>query len=117
MRKQVVFLVLGSLAVLAVGQPPSPSTGLLGFSAESAKTEQDWENRFRAIPDAARVHANMVHLAAHPHNVGSEYQRENAEWLVARYKEWGWDAHIERFDVLIPLRRSGFWNSSHPLSL
>ena len=102
MRKQVVFLVLASLAVLAVGQPPSPSRALLGFSAESAKTEQDWENRFRAIPDAARVHANMVHLAAHPHNVGSEYQRQNAEWLVAHYKEWGWDAHIERFDVLYP---------------
>ncbi len=44
----------------------------------------------------------MLHLAAHPHNVGSEYQRQNAEWLVARYKEWGWDAHIERFDVLYP---------------
>ena len=44
----------------------------------------------------------MLHLAAHPHNVGSEYQRQNAEWLVARYKEWGWEAHIERFDVLYP---------------
>jgi N-acetylated-alpha-linked acidic dipeptidase len=48
----------------------------------------------------------MVRLAAHPHNVGSRYQRENAEWLLARYKEWGWDAHIERFDVLYPTPRT-----------
>jgi N-acetylated-alpha-linked acidic dipeptidase len=44
----------------------------------------------------------MMRLAAHPHNVGSAYQRDNAEWLVAQYKKWGWDAHIEQFDVLYP---------------
>ncbi len=98
-KKSIVFLTI-SLAVLAVGQ--SNSAAILGFSPESAKQEYDWEARFRAIPDAKRVHANMLHLAAHPHNVGTDYQRQNAEWLVAQYKEWGWDAHIERFDVLYP---------------
>jgi len=83
-------------------QPPSASAPLLGFTPRSTVTEQDWEKRFRAIPDARRVHANMVQLSSHPHNVGSEAQRKNAEWLVARYKEWGWDAHIEQFDVLYP---------------
>jgi N-acetylated-alpha-linked acidic dipeptidase len=75
---------------------------MLGFTPQNAKQEADWEQRFRAIPDAKRVHANMMRLAAHPHNVGSAYQKENAEWIMARYKEWGWDAHIERFDVLYP---------------
>ncbi len=88
--------------LIAAGQQTPPASELRGFTPENAKAEQDWEQRFRKIPEANRVHANMVRLAAHPHNVGSEYQRENAEWLVARYKEWGWDAHIERFDVLYP---------------
>ena len=35
-------------------------------------------------------------------NVGSEYQRQDAEWLLAQYKKWGWDVHIERFEVLYP---------------
>ncbi|MEG9434730.1 M28 family peptidase [Edaphobacter sp. HDX4] len=48
----------------------------------------------------------MKVLAAHPHNVGSEAQRKNAEWLVANYKEWGWDAKIEQFDVLYPTPKS-----------
>ncbi len=87
---------------LAAAQTPTPTGPLLGFSSETAKVELDWEARFRAIPEAKRVHDNMLHLAAHPHHVGSDYQRQNAEWLVARYKEWGWDAHIERFDVLFP---------------
>jgi N-acetylated-alpha-linked acidic dipeptidase len=97
------LLISTSFILIAARQQTSPpASELRGFTLDSAKTEQDWEKRFRDIPDASRVHANMVHLAAHPHNVGSEYQRENAEWLVARYKEWGWDAHIERFDVLYP---------------
>ncbi len=100
---RIAFLLSASLVFAAwPQQSPVPSSNLLGFSAESSKTELDWEKRFLSIPDAARVHANMTHLAAHPHNVGSDYQKQNAEWLVERYKEWGWDAHIERFDVLYP---------------
>jgi N-acetylated-alpha-linked acidic dipeptidase len=102
LKNRTLFLAV-ALAALAAGQQTSPSAGeLLGFNTQSASLEHNWETRFRAIPDAKRVHENMLHLAAHPHNVGSDYQRQNAEWLVARYKEWGWDAHIERFDVLYP---------------
>ncbi len=75
---------------------------LPGYNDASAKTELDWERRFREIPEAKRAHENMLFLAAHPHNVGSEAQRKNAEWILAKYKEWGWDAHIEQFDVLYP---------------
>jgi N-acetylated-alpha-linked acidic dipeptidase len=102
LRHLRAFAVLSSLLVGASAQQ-QPATGpLIGFSPRSAKLEQDWEQRFRAIPDAKRVHANMKQLAAHPHNVGSADQKKNAEWMVARYKEWGWDAHIEQFDVLYP---------------
>jgi N-acetylated-alpha-linked acidic dipeptidase len=102
LRHLRAFAVLSSLLVGASAQQQPAAGPLIGFSPRSAKLEQDWEQRFRAIPDAKRVHANMKQLAAHPHNVGSADQRKNAEWMVARYKEWGWDAHIEQFDVLYP---------------
>jgi N-acetylated-alpha-linked acidic dipeptidase len=41
-------------------------------------------------------------LSAHPHHVGSGYDKENAEWILARFKEWGFEASIESFDVLFP---------------
>jgi N-acetylated-alpha-linked acidic dipeptidase len=44
----------------------------------------------------------MKHLSARPHHVGSPYDKENAEWILSRFKEWGWDAHIENFEVLFP---------------
>jgi N-acetylated-alpha-linked acidic dipeptidase len=34
--------------------------------------------------------------------VGSPYDKDNAEWILAHFKEWGLDAHIEQFDVLFP---------------
>ncbi len=79
---------------------------LPGYTAANSAKELELEKKFRAIPEAARAHENMKFLAAHPHNVGSEAQRKNAEWLVAKYKEWGWDAKIEQFDVLYPTPKS-----------
>ncbi len=40
--------------------------------------------------------------SAEPNHVGSPHDKKNAEWILAQYKKWGWDAHIETFDVLFP---------------
>jgi N-acetylated-alpha-linked acidic dipeptidase len=75
---------------------------LLGFSAESSRVERQWEEKFRAIPSPENLRAYMQHLSARPHNVGSPYDKENAEWIAAKFKEFGLDTHIEQFDVLYP---------------
>jgi N-acetylated-alpha-linked acidic dipeptidase len=82
-------------------QQPDDSS-LPGFTAVHAKVELDLEKRFQAIPDPQRMRASMELLSAHPHHVGSPYDKQNAEWILAQYKEWGWDAHIETFEVLFP---------------
>ena len=41
-------------------------------------------------------------LSARPHHLGSAYGKDNAEWILARFKEWGWNAEIERFDGVAP---------------
>jgi N-acetylated-alpha-linked acidic dipeptidase len=81
---------------------PADAPALAGFSAESARTERDLENQFRAIPDRANLRQYMQRLSAHPHHVGSPYDKDNAEWMLAKFKEWGWDAKIENYDVLFP---------------
>jgi N-acetylated-alpha-linked acidic dipeptidase len=62
----------------------------------------EWDTAFRALPAAANIRSYDERLSARPHHVGSAYGKENAEWMLARFKEWGWDAAIERFDVLFP---------------
>jgi N-acetylated-alpha-linked acidic dipeptidase len=75
---------------------------LLGYSAESSRTERQWEEKMRAIPSPENLRAYMEHLAARPHNVGTARDKENAEWIAAKFKEFGLDTHIEQFDVLYP---------------
>jgi N-acetylated-alpha-linked acidic dipeptidase len=97
----VLFFATLSLApfgahVVADDQP------LYGFSAESSRDERQWEEKFRAIPDPANLRSYMQRLSARPHNVGTAYDKDNAEWLASKFKEFGLDTHIEEFDVLYP---------------
>ena len=92
----------GVLAVPLVAAAPPPSADILGFTRASSQVERDWENKFRALPDPARMRSDMQLLSARPHHVGSPYDKENAEWILKQFKEAGWDAHIEQFDVLFP---------------
>ena len=90
-----------SLALLST--PSSQGGGdLRGFTAASATAEKDWETRFRAIPDPARLRAAMERLSLRPHHVGSPYGKANAEWLRDQFASYGWDAKIEEYRVLFP---------------
>jgi N-acetylated-alpha-linked acidic dipeptidase len=75
---------------------------LYGYSAESSRSERQWEEKLRAVPSPDNLRAYMEHLSAKPHHVGSPRDKENAEWIEAKFKEFGFDAHIESYDVLFP---------------
>src|SRR5271167_4661885 len=75
---------------------------LYGYSAESSRLERQWEEKMRAIPNPDNLREYMQRLSARPHNVGSPYDRDNAEWIAAKFKEFGFDTHIETFNVLFP---------------
>lgn len=64
--------------------------------------ENEWEERFRSIPQAERLKDYMRTLSAEPHHIGSAAGRRNAEWIRDQLKSWGVDAKIEEFDVLFP---------------
>src|SRR2546426_8732484 len=75
---------------------------LFGYSAESSRTERQWEEKLRAIPSPENLRPYMQRLSAQPHHVGSAYDKKNAEWIASKFKEFGLDTHIEQFDVLFP---------------
>ncbi|MGA8104316.1 MAG: M28 family metallopeptidase [Candidatus Acidiferrales bacterium] len=75
---------------------------LAGYSNESSRAERQWEEKFRAIPSPDRMRDAMQLLSAHPHNVGTAYDKQNAEWIAARLTEYGFPTQIETFEVLYP---------------
>lgn len=85
------------LAATAADDPP-----IRGFSAAASKVQRDWETQFRAIPSPDSARSYLTYLARQPHYVGTPGGKANAEWMRDRLISWGWDATIERFDVLFP---------------
>jgi N-acetylated-alpha-linked acidic dipeptidase len=68
----------------------------------NAQRSPAWDVTFRAIPEARNIGEYVRIMSARPHHLGSPYGRENAEWMLAKFKEWGWDTRIENYDVLFP---------------
>jgi N-acetylated-alpha-linked acidic dipeptidase len=97
-------LVLSFLQYGTAQQVPANATPktLIGYATDASATEEQWEQKFRAIPEPDQVRENMRRLSAFPHHVGSAYDKDNAEWMLAKFKAWGFDAQIENFDVLFP---------------
>jgi N-acetylated-alpha-linked acidic dipeptidase len=102
MRRIAAIFVVLLITLTVLSAAPADPDQLTGYTRENAQAERQWEKKFRAIPDPQRMRDNMQRLAARPHNVGSPYDKDNAEWLLATFKQWGLDAHIETFDVLFP---------------
>jgi N-acetylated-alpha-linked acidic dipeptidase len=73
-----------------------------GYTAQSSSPEHDWEKKFQDGIVRDNVRENVRRMSARPHHVGSPYDKDNAEWILSKFKEWGFDAHIETFQVLFP---------------
>jgi N-acetylated-alpha-linked acidic dipeptidase len=109
LRSITSYLLLLTFAQFTVAQSSSEAAAsstapaqLLGYTAQTSATERDWEKKFQEGIVAANIRENDRRLSARPHHVGSPYDKDNAEWMLARFKESGFDAHIETFDVLFP---------------
>jgi N-acetylated-alpha-linked acidic dipeptidase len=87
LRLVALSIALAGTTVSPTAQGPAPAR---------------WDETFRALPQPANLKSYMQRLSARPHHVGSAYDKDNAEWILAKFKEWGWQAEIERFDVLFP---------------
>ena len=90
------------LLLLVPAAAPQDDPPLRGFTTAHAKIEREWEAKFRAIPEPARMREAMRRLTLRPHHLGSPYGKENAEWIRTQFASYGFSAAIERFDVLFP---------------
>lgn len=85
----------------AEGGRPAPDA-MLGFSTDVARAQQQLEQRFDALLDPADQRAWLKQMSSAPNQVGAPHDKANAEFMLAQFRAWGWDAHIETFNVLYP---------------
>ena len=70
--------------------------------AQPTGTSQALEKNFDSMISSADQLAWLKQMSSEPNQVGSPHDKANADFELAMFKQWGWDAHIERFDVLYP---------------
>jgi N-acetylated-alpha-linked acidic dipeptidase len=98
----VVLFVLSFTLPSRSDEKSGEPQNLLGYSAAHSSQERDAEKKFQEAVVAGNIRENMRRLSARPHHVGSPYDKDNAEWLLSKFKEFGFEAKIETFSVLFP---------------
>ena len=90
-----------------LAQPATtPAPPIYGFTPAHAEAQRALEARFDAAIRPDDLRAWMQRLTARPHNLGSPYGKENAEYIASLFRSWGFDTRIEQFDVLFPTPRT-----------
>src|SRR3954471_4234807 len=102
MRHQWMWICLFAAFLQIQAQSKPDASTLFGYSAQGVPAQKDWEKKFQDGIVPSNIRENMRRLSARPHHVGSPYDKDNAEWMLSKFKEWGFDAHIETFNVLFP---------------
>lgn len=101
------ILALAALLQITLAPLPAQSNAaLLGFSTENSARQRSVEARFDSALSAANLREWMKRLSARPHHLGSAYNKENADFIAAQFKTWGYETRLERFDVLFPTPKS-----------
>ena len=96
----VALVVLGASAT-PVAQPRAPR----GFVQPRAADHEAIESQFDDALDADLLRDWMRYLTSRPHHVGSPFGKDVAEFVAARFADWGYDTAIEEFRVLFPTPR------------
>jgi N-acetylated-alpha-linked acidic dipeptidase len=81
------------------------TAAIQGFTPGAAAAEMQLERRFDSDLSAADLRSWLEQMTSKPNHVGSAHDKENAEFELKKFREWGWDASIETFSVLYPTPR------------
>jgi N-acetylated-alpha-linked acidic dipeptidase len=102
----VGFLLIAGSGMAAAGQPEPDRAPIPGFTAATSDRQRALEERLAALLDPASTARHFRILTEAPHPSGSERNRELAEYVRARFAEYGLEeVAIRRYDVLLPLPR------------
>jgi N-acetylated-alpha-linked acidic dipeptidase len=97
-RQSLALMLLFPCALAARGQN--------GFSQTSREGQARAEKVFLDTPAPDRARRWLAQLAEDPHVAGTPQEKKAADYVLARFKEFGLDAEMTRYDVFLNHPRS-----------
>ena len=113
-KNGIVRAVVSALVVSSITAQHLQTAAINGFSAPQAVTQIEIERKFDAGLKADNLREWMKRLSARPHHLGSPYNKENADFILAQFRSWGYQAELERFDVLFPTPKTRIVEMTSP---
>lgn len=106
------------LILLAAGSYGANAQSKLinGFNVASGSKQTEIEAKFDSQLNAEHIGQTIKQLSAKPHALGSSNGKAVAEAILARFKQYGWDAEIETYKVLFPTPKTRLLELTHPTS-
>jgi N-acetylated-alpha-linked acidic dipeptidase len=95
-------LLVVLLAPLVLGQAPA-ADAIRGFAPERVAAQRALEEKLQRVPDATSAQRHLRLLTAEPHMAGTEGSRRVADYILARLREYGFQAELARYRVWLPL--------------
>src|SRR6267378_2897838 len=92
---------LAALFAPPLAAAPAAPAVMSGFRAADAEAERAREAEIERMirPDSLRRHLRI--LTEQPHVAGTPADRADAEYVLARFKSYGWDARLEAVPVYL----------------
>ncbi len=99
---RLAVVALSIALAYAATTAPAGENPMVGFSSEHAAEQRAWETKLDALVRAENLRGWMQQMTAHPHHVGSPWDKANAEMMAGLFESWGYETKIEEFWVLFP---------------
>ncbi len=74
---------------------------ILGFSPAAAQQERQIEAQFLKLPFAGNNRQYLFKLTEEPHVAGTQNNKKVAEYILSKYREWGWDAQLVEYKAYL----------------
>ncbi len=97
---RIVFILLSVVFVNA--SVLAQWKNISGFSDSTTLNELKTEKQFDELISRENIGKTMRELSLNPHNLGSAGSREVAEKIQQKYRNFGFDTHMDVYQVLFP---------------
>jgi len=97
MRKPITLAMAAALA-LELSQPVAAQEKANGAKGNNGQLEASFDQQL----SSTHIGENIKVFSSKPHNVGAAEGKAVAEKILSQFKDYGWDARIETYQVLFP---------------
>ncbi|MCX2480305.1 M28 family peptidase [Pedobacter sp. MC2016-15] len=105
---------LGVLCLVGYSASYAQNATIKGFTAASSANQSQTEQQFDQQLSNVNVGQYVKELSAHPHHLGSAGGKAVAQAVLQKFKEYGWDAKIETYQVLFPTPKTRLLELTYP---